>query len=428
MKQNINQILKEVLAKVNPSEEEVSFINKFLKEFIKAVETELKKMKINAKPFVGGSFAKGTMIRKGQYDVDLFIRFNEKYKNEEISKLTERVLGKIKQSKNFSVIHGSRDYFKVNVSSSFFIEVIPVKEARNPKSAENITDLSYFHVGYIRKKLKTEKMLEEVRLAKAFCHAKKSYGAEGYINGFSGYSLELLIIHYKNFLNFVKQVSKIKDKEIIDLEKFYKSKNELMMNMNSAKMTSPIVLIDPTYKERNALAALSKETFEQFRQDCRKFIKNPTKESFEARKIDFERLIQNAKKRREDFILIKVETDKQEGDIAGSKLLKFYKHISSEIEKFYKISNKEFEYDNKSSANFFFAGKGKKELVLNGPEVNDEKNVVLFKKRHKKVIVKKGRTYAIEKFDKTLKQFIEEWKLINLEKMIGMHIASMDMD
>lgn len=426
MKQNINQILKEVLIKANPSQEEVSSINKFLKELINSFENELKKLKINAKPFVGGSFAKGTMIKKGQYDVDLFIRFDEKYKNEEISRLTERVLKNVKQTKNFSVIHGSRDYFRVNVNSYFFIEIIPVKKVKNPKEAENITDLSYFHVDYINKKLKTEKMLEEVRLAKAFCHAKKCYGAEGYINGFSGYSLELLIIHYKSFLNFVKQVGKIKDKEVIDLEKYYKNKNEIMMNMNSAKITSPIILIDPTYKERNALAALSKETFEHFRGECNKFIKNPTKESFEAKKIDFGRLMQNAKKRKDDFVLIKVETDKQEGDIAGSKLLKFYKHINMEIEKFYKISNKEFEYDGKSSANFLFVGKGEKELILNGPEVNDKKNVVLFKRKHKKVIAKKGRTYAIEKFNKTLKQFIEEWKLINLEKMIGMHIANMD--
>ena len=428
MKQNINQILKEVLIKVNPSEEEVNSINKFLKELINSFEVELKKLRIIAKPFVGGSFAKRTMIKKGQYDVDLFIRFDEKYKNEEISKLTERILRNVKQTKNFSVIHGSRDYFRVNVNSYFFIEIIPVKKVKNPKEAENITDLSYFHVDYIRKKLKTEKMLEEVRLAKAFCHAKKCYGAEGYINGFSGYSLELLIIHYKSFLNFVKQLGKIKDKEIIDLEKHYKNKNEIVMNMNSAKMTSPIVLIDPTYKERNALAALSKETFEHFKRECKEFTRNPTKESFEAKKINFERLIQNAKKRKENFVLIKVETDKQEGDIAGSKLLKFYRHINMEIEKFYKINNKEFEYDGKSSAKFLFVGKGKKELVLNGPAVNDKKNVVLFRRKHKKVIVKKGRTYAIEKFNKTLKGFIEEWKAINLDKMIGMHIANMDTD
>jgi tRNA CCA-adding enzyme len=424
----IEKILKEVLIKVNPSEEEVNSIKQFLKSLISSMEEELKKLKINAKTFIGGSFAKRTQIKKGQYDVDLFVRFAEKYKTDEISKLTERVLSRIKQSKKFSIIHGSRDYFKINASPSFFVEVIPVKTVKNPKEAENITDLSYFHVGYIRKKLKTEKMLEEVRLAKAFCHAKKCYGAEGYINGFSGYSLELLIYHYKTFLNFVKQVSKINNQEFIDLEKYYKNKGEIIMNMNSAKMISPIILIDPTYKERNALAALSKETFEQFKKECKDFLKNSSKEDFEVKKADIEKIRKNAQQKKEDFVLIKTETDKQEGDIAGSKLIKFYKHLSNEIEKYYKINNKGFEYDGKSSAEYFFVGRGKKELVLTGPAVNDKKNVVLFKRKHKKVIVKKGRTYAIEKFNKSLKEFVEEWKLINLEKMVGMHIANMETD
>ena len=226
----INQILKEVLIKVTPSKKDLTLINKFLKEFISEIKKILKKNKIDAEVFVGGSFAKKTLIKKGKYDVDIFIRFNKKYGNE-ISILTEKILKDTKRS--FSTIHGSRDYFKINVESSFFVEIIPVIKVKNPKEAENITDLSYFHVDYIRKRLKTEKMLEEVRLAKAFCHANKCYGAESYINGFSGYALELLVCHYKSFFNFVKAMTNIKEKEIIDIEKLYKNKREIEMNMNS---------------------------------------------------------------------------------------------------------------------------------------------------------------------------------------------------
>jgi len=312
----IEGILKQVLSKVNPPEQEMESIAKFMNELIPEFEKRLKELKINAKPFVGGSFAKGTMIKKGQYDVDLFIRFEENYKDEEISKLTEKVLNKIKVARDYSVIHGSRDYFKINANPWFVVEIIPVKKVKNPKDAENITDLSYFHVGYVKKKLNTEKLLEDVRLAKAFCHANNSYGAEGYVKGFSGYSLELLIYNYKSFFNFVKQISKIKDKEVIDIEKLYKNKSEVMMNLNGAKLSSPIVLIDPTYKERNALAALSQETLDKFKKDCKKFIEHPSLEMFEVKKIDFEKARTNSQKKKEDFALLDVETDKQEGDIA----------------------------------------------------------------------------------------------------------------
>jgi len=48
---NINQILKEVLVKVNPSEKDLSSINKFLKDFIPEIKKELKKI-IDSEPLV----------------------------------------------------------------------------------------------------------------------------------------------------------------------------------------------------------------------------------------------------------------------------------------------------------------------------------------------------------------------------------------
>jgi len=421
--EKINQILKEVLIKVNPSEKDLSSINKFLKDFLSEIKKELKKKKIDAEVFIGGSFAKKTLIKKGQYDVDIFVRFNKKYGNE-ISNLTEKILKETKR--HFSTIHGSRDYFKINVEPSFFVEIIPVIKVKNPKESDNITDLSYFHVDYIRKKLKTEKMLEEVRLAKAFCHANKCYGAESYINGFSGYALELLVYHYKSFFNFVKAMIKIDEKEIIDVEKLYKNKREIEMNMNSSKMISPIVLIDPTYKERNALAALSKETFKEFKEVCKKFIKKPSEESFEVKKIDIEKIKNNAHKNKSEFVLIKAKTDKQEGDIAGSKLVKFYRHLAEEIEKFYKITNKDFEYHYRKEAEYFFVVKSKKEIILNGPNENDEKNVMLFNNRHKNTFVKKGKIYAREKIDDKINDFIDNWKLKNQEKIREMGIIELE--
>jgi tRNA nucleotidyltransferase (CCA-adding enzyme) len=423
MKKNINQILKEVLKKVNPSEKDLSSINKFLKDFILEIKKELKKKGIDAEVFVGGSSAKKTLIKKGQYDVDIFVRFNKKYGND-ISNLTEKILKETKR--HFSTIHGSRDYFKINVEPSFFVEIIPVVKVKNPKESDNITDLSYFHVDYIKKRLKTEKMLEEVRLAKAFCHANKCYGAESYINGFSGYALELLVYHYKGFFNFVKAMIKIDEKEIIDIEKLYKNKREIEMNMNSSKMISPIILIDPTYKERNALAALSKETFNEFKEVCRKFIKNPSEDSFETKRINLERIKDNARKNKSEFVLIVARTDKQEGDIAGSKLVKFYRHLGEEIEKFYKITNKDFEYHDKKEAEYFFVVKSKKEIILSGPNANDEKNVALFQNRHKDTFVKKGKIYAREKIKDKINDFVEEWKNKNKEKIREMGITGLE--
>jgi tRNA CCA-adding enzyme len=425
MKQKTEKILKEVLNEITPSKEELDSIEKIVDEFKILAKDKIKKNKIDAEIFVGGSFAKNTIIKKGKYDVDIFLRFNKRYSELEISKLTEKIISKLKKDWKVSVIHGSRDYFRIDVNPIFFIEVIPVIKVKNTKEARNITDLSYFHVNYTKKKLK-KNMIDDIRLAKAFCHANDCYGAESYVNGFSGYSLELLIYYYKTFLNFLKKIEKIKDKEIIDIEKQYKNRLEINMNMNSAKMNSPIILIDPTYKERNALAALSNETLEKFQECARNFLKNPSKEMFEKKKIDLKKIKENALKNKREFILIKIVTDKQEGDIAGSKLLKFYKHFSDEVKKYHDILEKGFEYDDKKSATFFLVTKKKNEIIIPGPEKRDIKNISAFKKIHKNIFLKDNKFYAKEKITKNIQEFSRIWKTKNAKKMREMYLTNFE--
>jgi tRNA CCA-adding enzyme len=340
-----DSVLNEVLKRIEPPKEDVEFIERYLKDFIKKFESELNKYKVVADIFVGGSFAKKTIIKKDSYDVDVFVRFDKKYKGEE-SAILKKLL------KNFDkveTIHGSRDYYKVKVSSKFSIELIPVIKVKNPKESDNITDLSYSHVNYVKKKVKSKRLLQEIKLAKAFCYANHCYGAESYVQGFSGYALELLGYSYGGFIKFLKGLSKrkkkdkgkysgvwtkeyeekykdMKNKIVIDIEKAYKNKAMVLMDLNGSKLNSPVVLIDPTFKGRNVTAALSYETFEKFKESAKYFLKEPKIESFEIQKTDLEKIEKEAKENNFEFILLQAITGKQEGDIAGSKLLKFYKH------------------------------------------------------------------------------------------------------
>ena len=427
MKKNTNSVLKEALERVKPNEEELRIINSLIKEFIKLLEKGKKSLKISAEIFVGGSSAKGTIIKKEHYDIDVFIRFDKKYfgndKKGNVSDLTEKML---KNIKNKQRIHGSRDYFRIKASKNLFFEIVPVKKIKNQKEAENITDLSYFHVNYVKRKLKV-KFLDEVRLAKAFCHAAGCYGAESYIKGFSGYALELLIYHYGSFLKFIAAMSKVnaREKLVIDTEKQYKNKNIVLMDVNAAKLKSPVVLIDPTHKQRNVLAALSEETFKKFQKACTDFLKNPSIKSFENKGVDFETLKENAKKKKNEFVLLEAMTDRQEGDIAGSKLLKFYNHLAGEIIRHYEIKGRAFEYDNKKTAKFAFSVKRKKDVLRIGPRINDEKNVKRFKARHKKTFIKNGRVYAKESISFSLRRFLKNWIKKNRAKLKEMYIVNL---
>jgi tRNA nucleotidyltransferase (CCA-adding enzyme) len=401
----INSILKQVLEEIKPQKQELKIIKNSLNIFLKKLKTEIKKLNINASLFVGGSIAKNTLIKKDCYDADVFLRFDKKYTEKEISYLCKKI---IKKLKNCSLIHGSRDYYKIDITKSFFIELIPVRRIAKPRESKNITDLSYSHVRYIKSKIKTQKQLDEILLIKAFCHANNSYGAESFINGFSGYALELLIYYYGSFLKLIRAVSKIKEKTIIDIEKDYKSKQYILMNLNKSKLGSPIILIDPTFKLRNVLAALSNETLNDFKKNCIKFLKKPSLENFKLKKFNLNKLKKQAKDN--EFVIIKTKTNKQRGDIAGTKLLKFHKHLNNEISEFFKIKKKGFEYDNKKSAINFFIIKPKKQILIIGPNIKDKKNASSFKKKHKNTYVKKGKIYSEEKVKITLNKFLSNWK------------------
>ena len=421
MANKINSILEEVLTEINPKEEVSDYMKDHLEDFLIALKKRIKRFKIECEPFVGGSYAKGTMIKKGSYDIDIFLRFSKKYSEEQIKKLTKKLLRKFRK---VSKVHGSRDYFQIKVAPWLKFEIVPVMKVKKPLESKNITDLSYSHVNYINKKIKSTKILDQIKLSKAFAHATGTYGAESYVNGFSGYSLELLTYKYKTFENLLKELTKRrKNKIIIDLENLYKKPKNILIEMNGAKITSPIVLIDPTYKERNVAAALSDETFEKFKKYAKEFLKRPKKEMFFPKPLKIEEIKKEAEEKKSNFISLIIKTKKQNGDIAGTKLLKFYKHLKKEIERYFEIENSDFKYGGERIGTGFFVVKPKKEITLMGPEISDKKNVEKFKENHKKTSVKDGHIYSIQKIKFSISEFFLFWKEKNRRKIKEMYIT-----
>ncbi|NCN86667.1 hypothetical protein GW932_02450 [archaeon] len=419
----INSVLKETLKEIIPSKETETYMSDEIKVFLEKINKRINKTKIKVEPFVGGSFAKKTLVKKGSYDVDLFLRFDKKYKEKDLTKLTKKLLKGIKK---VSIVHGSRDYFQVNINPWFFIEVVPVIKVNNPKDSKNITDLSYSHVKYINKKIKSQKILDEIKLAKAFCSANETYGAESYVNGFSGYGIELLVYSYKSFEKFLKELSKKrKEKLIIDIEKDYKNSKEILFELNGSKLISPIILIDPTFKERNVLAALNEETFEKFKESAKAFLKRPSIGFFKKRQISLDELKENSKKEGNEFVLVLSKTKKQKGDIAGTKLLKFHKHLKKEIEKSFNVIDFGFKYGDKQEGKSYFIVKKKDYLLFSGPKEVDKNSVEKFKKEHNKTYLEKGRVFAKEKIEETIKSFMKKWTIKNKKKIKQMYVSKL---
>ena len=446
---NNSKILQQVIKETKPSESEISEINAVTYKFTKILESCLRKQRISAEPFIWGSIAKNTIIKKRRYDIDVFVRFdydkhkkNEKKLGDILEKPALEGFKKFKESKDnsglkFERVHGSRDYFNIyfhnkKLGMDLIIEVVPTLEIKKPQDAMNITDLSFFHVRHVVNELRKKRLTDDVILAKAFCYANKCYGAESYIKGFSGYAIELLVLHYGGFEKFIKKASLWKAKVIIDPAKKYKKENEIMTNLNEAKLQSPVVLVDPTYSLRNVCAALSDETFARFVGACGQFARKPGKGLFEEQRINKKDLVKDAKRRNAKVGLLEITTKKGKEDIAYSKIIKFSDFIASQMKRHnFSILRKEIEFlgfkNGGYRAVFYLIYKEPLAYeVVEGPPLYLKEHAERFKMKYKKCSVKKGRLYSRAKRRirdiKGLVECIKRWNEIKDMQISGIEL------
>ncbi len=404
--------IKKVLASLSilPSKEEIKKIAGEARVFVNLLNADVKKEGINAEIFLGGSFAKGTLVKKERYDIDIFVRFDWRYDELTVmlARLVKRACGNRKEFQ-ITRLHGSRDYFRI-IYRGIIFEVIPVLKISKPKEERNVTDLSYFHVSYVKNQIKRDrKLMKEVALAKTFCRAQGCYGAESYIQGFSGYGLECLIIYYKSFEKMARALENVKERLIIDPAKQYKNKNDILYSINESKLHSPIILADPTWKERNVLAALSHETFRKFQLALKAFLKKPSISFFKLEELDFEKIKAEAKEKNAELLHLRISTDRQAGDIAGTKLKKFSQFLARELSLAYLISREEFAYDENKSADAYYMLKPKIEIIKRGPPISMKKDSGAFKKVNKNIFTKDGRYYSRIRISRSGKYFLRQW-------------------
>lgn len=386
-------LTKDILPKLIPDEKYVAQAQ----ELVDKIQNLLDENKVTAKVMLGGSLAKGTNL-KGDHDIDIFVRFDYKtYKDKDISEILEQSL----QSLNVERVHGSRDYF--HLKQDINVEIVPVLLLNNPNQAKNVTDMSPLHVQWVKK---YEQYLGDIRLAKQFCKAARVYGAESYIGGFSGHVLDILVIRYKGFENFLKASQKWKPKEIIDPIQ----RKLTLDDFNSSKTNSPIIVVDPITKDRNAAAALSHEKFEEFLDIAKKFLEKPTKAAFTIKPFDIEKI--KSKYKTKNIVCLDLTPLEGKKDVVGAKLMKAIKIIRNQL-KFhdFEIINYGWNWKEGENAKAFFVFDAKDLEPVSkrcGPPLNEEERVTNFKEKHKKTFEENNRICTYLK-----RKFINPEKLIN---------------
>ncbi len=394
---------------VLPSPEEKRALERATEWMVAALNVALVPLRRHAEIVVGGSYAKGTLVKSKAYDIDIFIRYPGE--QELLLQVLVPALRELcaHHCLSFERVHGSREYFRVQYAQNIVFEIVPVRTIRAPREAENVTDLSYLHVAYVRKAVRKKRALtREIGLAKQFCKAQCVYGAESYVQGFSGYALECLVIAYGSFLKMLRGLAEADEQVILDPARHYRAKREVLRALNESKLQSPIVLIDPTWKERNVLAALNRETFTRFQRAARAFLRKPGPSFFEQAPVTHETLALRARKQGAESVCVVVETLKQAGDIAGTKMKKFSDVLARYFPPHFVVADREFVYSGAHQATAYYFVKPAKPVLMRGPPLAMKEHARRFKKEHPHAIIKRGIMYAALKKPESGRAYIQE--------------------
>ncbi|MEM2121822.1 MAG: nucleotidyltransferase domain-containing protein [Candidatus Woesearchaeota archaeon] len=395
-----SKILSSILKENLPDNKVVETLN----SVVNIISNNLRKARIKADVVVGGSVAKNVFL-KNDYDCDLFVRFDyEEFKNKD-SKLSD-VLESVLKDFDFKRIHGSRDYFQFNFNGVNF-EVIPVLKISSVKQAKNVMDYSPLHVDWFNKNA-NDNIRNCVRLLKLFCKAQGIYGAESFINGFSGHVIDVLSVYYGSFINVLKAASydwneKISKNEkiVIDIKNYHKGK--ALFVLNKSKIQNSLIVIDPIDPYRNAAASLSDKNLRTFIKSAQEFLKKPSPDFFIIKEFNEKEILNIALKNKKYLLLIKALPLNKSVDVAGCKLLKAYNFILSELLKNdFEVEDKGFYWSKniEEPGVFYFFIKSpvlSDEKIIKGPSLKFEEAVKNFKIAHKKTIEKQGFVFAIEK-------------------------------
>jgi len=270
--QKLNAIPEEILKKITPTQADRAKIQALAKELQQKVALACQEQGVKAVVRVEGSVAKDTWLRE-EPEIDIFMRLP--------TTIPRRSLGEIGLKIAREATEGARqiERFAEHPYLEAFIgdvrlNIVPCYDA---KSGEwlSATDRTPFHTDYVKKRL-NDTLRGEVRLLKKFLQGINAYGAEIKTGGFSGYLCELLILHYKSFIETLRAFAMYTQRTVIDIEGYYTGREKELKLL----FFEPLVIVDPVDKARNVASAVQPQKLYTLVAAARAYLKTPSQKFF----------------------------------------------------------------------------------------------------------------------------------------------------
>jgi len=409
LNQRAQKICEEVLRRVTPSEEEKMKTLRFVESLTDRLNAELEKLGLEAEIRVEGSIAKDTWLA-GEKDIDLFILIPREYGRNAFVKVLEAA--KETSRGNYLEAYAEHPYIQAEIEG-FTVDFVPCFKLERAEDAISSVDRTPLHTVYVKKHASPADR-SEIRLLKRFMRGIEAYGAEIKVGGFSGYLCEILIMHYGSFLNLLRAASNWRERELIDLEGYYKDREEEALRI----FNQPLIVIDPVDKGRNVASAVRREKLAEFIAASRLFLENPSIRFFFPPKIEafpVEKTIRTMNSRGTSFIFLKTKPVKAVPDVLWGQLYKSQKSLKGLILRYgFKVLRDEIWSDEETAAVFIFELQSRllpavekhlgppvvkkqdcsrflkkhleSEMLISGPRIEGDRWIVERKRRYRNVV------------------------------------------
>ncbi|MGC9204910.1 MAG: CCA tRNA nucleotidyltransferase [Candidatus Micrarchaeia archaeon] len=397
----LRNIFGQVLKEIKPDDLEVKSTIAHANEVMSRLEKIIPK---DVELRIVGSIARSTNL-SGDSDIDIFMLFNKRYDDEEVSKLglkyAKMIIGK-KKHERLEIKYAEHAYARLYLDDfGIKVDLVPAFKISNINEMGTSVDRSPLHTDFINSNF-TDRQRDDVRLLKYLLKAHHIYGAEVKVKGFSGYLCELLVYTFGSLEKLLDAATKFslpmcivpKDKSIVRDESIFR------------KFNAQFVVIDPVDPNRNVAAGVSIESLSRFVVVARELLKKPSLRFFYGKgfsSLKTPSLLKAFEKNsglRPYLIVVKVPDESE--DIVWPQLNKIGNAIMAEAAKegFETYIYSSFISKGEGLLLYFMPDDRSASRMMKGPSTFKGEYSEKFIEKHSKalgLIIKDDMLYAIEK-------------------------------
>ena len=418
---DIDKIRTSVLSRIRPGDAEKQKLHELAHSMIERIDDLGKIEGLDIRARLVGSSARGTWLA-GERDLDIFIMFQPDVTREFLEEKGLFVARKIaEKAESCEERYAEHPYISA-VFDGFEVDIVPAFGVHSAADIRSAVDRTPFHNNYVLPRIRGFE--DEVLLMKQFMKGAGIYGSELKTHGFSGYLVELLVIHCGSFMDVLGAACGWKPGMIIDIEKHA-----------SMEHKDPLIMVDPTDPDRNVAASLSLDNLCIFIDRACEFLENPDASYFNVKVpdvLDDDGFRKMVKARGTSLIAIEFRAPDVVEDVLFPQLHKMEESVKEMLERYdFRVYNSAVRADANAVLIFELEASGLPDLKKHaGPQVWSRQHALAFKSKYSDSIafsnihIRDGK-YMVEiprKYSNAKKLAVMELSKCSLGKHVGLSI------